>query len=99
MEDNEKAVNLSMTFSERIVAAITTGALMLVGGIALILLSPIFFFKALLTSKRTDWRILGGGLKDSFTKSLDDFGDKLDDMTDPDGDEDWKKDHKNQYGK
>ncbi len=97
MKDNEKKkkkdndTNLNLTISERIIAALTTGALMLVGGIALILLSPVFFVKELLTKKATDWKAL--------KKAMDDMGEKLDELADPDSDEDWKKDHKNQYGK
>lgn len=91
MENSEKPTDLNMSFSERLVTAMTTGALMLVGGIALILLSPIFSIKAFLTSKKTDWK--------KIKKSFDEFGDKLDDITDPDSDEDWKKDHKKEYGK
>ncbi len=92
MEENEKSEkpDLKMSFSERLISALTTGALMLIGGIALILLSPVFFIRALLTSKRTDWK--------AMKKSLDDFGDKLDDMTNPDSNEGWKKDHKKEYG-
>lgn len=82
---------LKLTISERVMAAITTGAFMLVGGLALILLSPIFFIKGLLNSKRTDWKTL--------KKSLDELGNKLDEFGDPDGGEDWKKDHNDQYGK
>ena len=89
-ENNEKP-DLRMTLAERFISALTTGALMFIGGIALILLSPVFSIRALFTSKRTDWKTL--------KKSLDEFGDKLDDMTDPDSDEDWKKDHKKEYGK
>lgn len=87
MENNE---NSSLTISERIMSAITVGALMLVGGLALILLSPVFFIKRLLNKKKNNWA--------SMKKALDELGDKLDDMTDPDSGEDWKKDHNSQYG-
>lgn len=90
MENDEKT-NLKLTISERFVTALITGALMLVGGLALILLSPVFCIKALFTSKRTNWK--------SLSKTFDELGDKLEDMTDPDSGEDWKKDHKEQYGK
>lgn len=90
MENNEKS-DIKLTVSERFVTALITGALMLVGGIALILLSPVFCIRALFISKRADWK--------SLSKTFDELGNKIDDMTDPDSGEDWKKDHKEQYGK
>jgi len=82
--------DMKLTWPQRIVKSMMTGSLMLVGGIVLILLSPIFSIKAILTAKRTDW---------NATKTwLEDMSNKMEDMGNPDSDEDWKKDHDNQYG-
>ena len=77
---------LDLTASERIVRAITMSTLMFVGGIALIIMSPVWLIKMLLTKKKIDW--------EEVKKSLDSLGS----IPDSDDGEDWKREHRKEYG-